>query len=128
MVLYQKYPYSGCDAHGADCGAVETRTGCRTAQDFDEQSHLLGSASYPQDLSETLDYPGDLPSGREAAFGHGRVSAQEWREPDPAYVSRVPGVQRLDDPVAARPCAGMGSSTPDDHRRVLSRHVSRDLG
>src|SRR5919202_4734717 len=56
------------------------------------------------------------------------MSAQERREPDAAHVSRIPGVQRLDDAVAARPCAGMGSGTPDDHRRVLSRDVPRDLG
>ncbi len=128
MVLHQKYSHSGRHAHGADCGAVERATGCRTTQDLDYQSHLLGSASHPQDVSQTLDRNGDLPSGREAASRHGRLSAQEGREPDTAYVSRIPGVQRLDDPVAARPCAGMGSGTPNDHRRVLSRHVSRDLG
>src|SRR5438270_6490093 len=128
MVLHQEYPHSWGHAYGTDRGAVETTTRCRAAQDVDQQSDLLGSASDPQSLSQALDRNGDLPPGREAASGHGRLSAQEWREPDAAHVSRVPGVQRLDEPVAAGPCAGMGSYTSDDHRRVLSRHVPRDLG
>ena len=57
---------------------------------------------------QRLDYPRDLPSGREAASRHGRGSAQEGRKPDPAHVSRLPGVQRLDGSVAARPCAAPG--------------------
>jgi hypothetical protein len=55
-------------------------------------TNRLGGASHPQNLSQALDRPRDLPSGREAALGHGRVSAQEWRGPDEAHVSRIPGV------------------------------------
>src|SRR5215211_2512618 len=58
MVLLQKYPHSWCHTHRADCGAVETPAGCRTAQDLDYQSDLLGSASHPQDLPQTLDRNG----------------------------------------------------------------------
>jgi hypothetical protein len=55
------------------------------------------------------------------------VSSGKARARQGTYIS-YSWLQRLDDAVAARSYAGMGSDTPDDDRRVLSCHVSRDLG
>ena len=65
-------------------------------------------------------------SRRPTTCGAGRLPTAERRGPDQAHRPRPAGAPSARSPVASMPCACVGTSDADDHRRSLSHRPARD--
>src|SRR5882672_11348283 len=115
MVLHPYRPTAERESSRADLDPLEKPPRCQSGEDPDHQSYRLGSDAHRAWLSLSLDRHRDLPSGRQARVGDGRLSAAQWPGPDKAHVPGDAGVQSADAATPAAPREVVGLQLVDDH-------------